>query len=280
MMLSVSNIAWTPEERLAAYDVMIDAGVKGLEIAPSLFFAGAPDSFRPDAITFGRALGEVADRGLELVSMQSLLFGVEGAALIGTPGARAAFDLAMKRAIDLAARCAIPNLVFGSPRQRAIPEGMPADEALAAAVDSFRGLGDYAAACGSVIAIEPNPTVYGTNFLTTLAEADRFVRQVDHPAIMLNLDLGTAHVNGDFRDLPDQIGALALRVAHVHVSEPHLAPAPADGTELGPVLRALVDAGYARAVSIEMKRPEGGVNEVRLRIGRLTAAAAAAGDGT
>jgi len=275
MILSVSNIAWASEERLAAYDLMAGAGLQGLEIAPGLFFGAAEDPFAPDTATACAALDEIAARGLTLVSMQSLLFGVQGAALLGEADARAAFDRGMERAIDLAGRFGIPNLVFGSPGQRRIPDGMAETEARAQAAETFRRLGDRAAAAGTVIAIEANPAAYGANFLTTLEEAEGFVAEVNHPAVTLILDLGAMHLNGTFGTLPARVGALAPRLTHVHVSEPHLAPAPDNTTDLAPVLSALWRVGYERALSIEMKRPEGGLAVLRGRLAVLTRAAAA-----
>lgn len=269
MKLAVSNIAWLPEERLDAYAILSEAGFTGLEIAPALFFHEADDHFVPDTASARRARIEAADAGLSLVSMQSLLFGVEGAALFEGPEARAAFDKGMRRAIELAGRFAIPNLVFGSPRQRRVPDGMAMEQALIEAAEVFRKLGDAASEAGTRIAIEANPAAYGTNFCTTLDEAVAFVRQVDHPAIVPHLDLGAMHMNGDFATVSAHIATLGPDLAHVHVSEPDLAPAPANVAPLVPVFRALKAAGYARAVSIEMKRPAEGLAALREAVGRL-----------
>lgn len=273
MMLSVSNIAWTPEERLEAYDVLAEANFNGLEIAPGLFFHRDNDPFVPDAETARAALAETTARGLSLVSMQSLLFGVQGAALLGDAAERAAFEQGMIRAIDLAGRFEIPNIVFGSPGNRRIPEGMARDTAWAQAADIFHRLGDHAAAAGTTISMETNPAAYGTNFLTTLDETEAFVAQVDHPAITLILDLGAMHMNGTYNTVAARVKTLLPGLTHVHVSEPQLAPAPDDDTDLGPVLAALREGGYARAISIEMKRPEGGLQTLRDRVAALARAA-------
>ena len=272
MILSMSNIGWAPEERLEAYDILARAGFAGLEIAPGLFFHAAADPFVPDEASAAEALAEIADTGLALVSMQSLLFGVSGAALFEGAGARAAFEAGMHRAICLAGRFGIPNLVFGSPLQRRVPEGMTMAEALDRAAAVFRALGDAAMAAGTRIAIEANPATYGTNFCTTLDEALAFVGQVDHPAVVPHLDLGTMHVNGDFAGVPARLPGLAPRLGHVHVSEPDLAPAPADPPALVPVLHSLAAAGYDRAVSIEMRRAPEGLAAVRRAVANLAAA--------
>ncbi len=276
MKLAMSNIAWSPDERLEAYAMLARAGFTGLEIAPGLFFHAASDPFLPDAASARAALAEIEGAGLSLVSMQSLLFGVTGAALFEGPEARAAFEAGMFRAIALAGRFGIPNLVFGSPLQRRVPDGLAMDRALDEAAAVFRRLGEAAAAAGTRIGIEANPAAYGTNFCNTQAEAEAFVKLVDHAAIAPHLDLGAMHMNGDFPSVPARLPALAPRLSHVHVSEPHLAPAPAAAAPLVPVLRGLREAGYDHAVSIEMKRSEEGLAAVRRAVARLAEARAAA----
>lgn len=110
MKRAMSNIAWLPEERTEAYAILGEAGFTGLEIAPGLFFHATDDPFVPDASSAREALAEMRDAGLSLISMQSLLFGVSGAALFKSDEARAAFETAIGRAIDLAGRFGIPNL--------------------------------------------------------------------------------------------------------------------------------------------------------------------------
>lgn len=272
MRHAISNIAWQPGERLAAYEAMAAWQVTGLEIAPGLFFHAAEDPFRPDAASARAAMAEIEAAGLALVSMQSLLYGVEGAILFGDPTEKAAFERGMVRAIDLAGRFGIPNLVFGSPAQRRVPEGLAMHQAMEEAAAMMWTLGERAAAAGTVISLEPNPAAYGTNFLNRLDEVELLVQLVGHPAVMINLDLGAMRMNGEYETTADRTPALADRIGHVHVSEPHLQPAPADAAALAPVLTALAGAGYARAVSIEMRRPDGGIAEVERSLARLVVA--------
>lgn len=272
MILAASNIAWMPQERLAAYDLMQAAGLTGLEIAPALFFHQAEDPFNPENAIAAAAIAEIVERGLSLVSMQSLLFGAHGASLFGDADARRAFEGGMTRAIDLAGRFGIPNLVFGSPTQRRIPEGMAISDAVYQSAEIFRRLGDRAAAFNTVISVEPNPSAYNTNFLNTLDEVERFVATVAHPAVAIVLDLGAMHMNAEFETTAGRITNLLPTLNHVHISEPLLAPAPDDKTALTPVLTALRAAHFSRAVSIEMKRHEAGLATLHSRITALVRA--------
>jgi sugar phosphate isomerase/epimerase len=254
MKLAVSNIAWPVEQRDAAYALLQKGGIRGLEIAPAMFLNGAADPFVPTEEEAGPALDAMKAAGLKLVSMQSLLFGVQGAALFEDDAARDVLYNGMLRAIGLAGRLSIPNLVFGSPRQRVIPETMQREEARDIACSLFRSLGDVALKAGCRIAIEPNPAAYGTNFLNRVSEALDFVEVVDHPGISLNLDIGAMHMNGDF-DLIDTIAPHAGRVSHVHFSEDQLSPAPADPDQAARVMGVMTAAGYRGWYSIEMRTP-------------------------
>lgn len=274
--LSMSNIAWAPDERLDAYRLMANAGLTGLEIAPGLFFHEAEDAFVPDQSSADQAIREMEAFGLKLVSMQSLLFGVPGAAMFEGRGARATFVKGMKRAIDLAGRFGIPNMVFGSPAQRNVPPKTPMDRALDEAAEVFHDLANHAASAGTRLAIEPNPAAYGTNFINTLEEAADFVMRVDHRALFTILDTGAMQMNGQYHDMCDRAKPFGPILSHVHVSEPNLIPAPAFTDELSPVMQKLVDGGYKRAVSIEMRRPMEGLVDIEAAIGRFVAAAATA----
>jgi sugar phosphate isomerase/epimerase len=253
LKLAVSNIAWTPAERDSAYAILRNAGIRGLEIAPGIFFAGATDPFEPTAQEAAAATKALDCAGLHLVSMQSLLFGIRGAALFEGPEPRERLEIALLKAINFAQRFAIPNLVFGSPLQRVIPYGLDHSDAEASAIELFRSLGDVAVAAGSKIAIEPNPAIYGTNFLNRVEEADDFVRKVAHPGIVLNFDVGALHLEGEFKRLKEIASETLPRIGHVHISEPMLAPAPAETGEASRVLAALDGGGYTGWYSLEMK---------------------------
>ncbi|MEO8241900.1 MAG: sugar phosphate isomerase/epimerase family protein [bacterium] len=272
MKLAVSNIAWTVAQRLDAYAILADAGFGGLEIAPGLFFDGEDDVFCPSETAGRRALAEIRAAGLELVSMQALLFGVQGAALFGAAPERARFRTGLERAIDLAGRFGIPNLVFGSPAQRRIPDGLEPDEARLIATDMFRDLGMRAAAAGTVIAIEANPVAYGTNFLNTLEQARAFVETVAHPSIKVILDVGAMVMNAESSVVTGLAQTMPM-LSHVHLSQPQLAPALASVDQAAEVLSALNAARYSGAVSIEMKQPPGGLVDLRTCVAALAQAA-------
>src|SRR5205807_8776286 len=121
----------------------------------------------------------------------------------------------------------------------------------------FRRLGDRANTCQTILCIEPNPTAYECDFITTLDEAVQLVRAVDHLGFGLHVDTGALALNGERLTLPSNVSA-----AHFHISEPFLAPICQATTPHGDYARSLDSLGYTGWRSIEMRGPESGWEEV------------------
>ena len=250
---AVSNIAWPFEQRHAAYRLLRDQGITGLEIAPGLLFADAANAFAPAPGLVSERLAEIEDAGLTLVSMQSLLFGTRNAALFGSAEQRGNFIAGVKKAIDLAAELAIPHLVLGSPKERAVPDGMSESEAGRIADEALAELAAYATPRGCRVGLEPNPAIYDTNFATTTPAAINIVRRINQSGMMLTLDIGGMLANKELPTMDEMLKEHIDLVGHVHVSEPFLAPAPADEATAAFVLRSLQALGYSKWISVEMR---------------------------
>lgn len=271
MRAAVSNIAWRSDERFEAYALLRAAGITGLEIAPGLYFFDAQDPFLPPVAACQRARREIAAQGLSLVSMQSLLFGTAGSELFGDAKAQVAFNRAMERAINLANQLEIPNLVFGSPKQRIIPDSMDYAAAQAIATETFLRLGDRAKQAGTQISLEPNPVIYETNFLTTLRETIDFVQHVNHPAIRLTLDFGALHATGEIADLADILSGTGNIIGHAHLSAPWLVAPSETGRDIHSYRGILDQAGYRGPFSLEMKRQDAGLESLSTAVASLAA---------
>lgn len=252
MKLSVSNIAWPAEQKLEAYALMRDHEITGLEIAPSLLFPDLSSPLHATAEDCNRTIGQMAEFGLRPSSMQSLLFGVSNAQLFGSPIARDTLQEAINHAITLAARLGCPNLVFGSPKNRVIPIEMSDAQSKTVWRDTFLRIGDSAAAAGVVVALEPNPVQYGTNFMTTIADTLAVVTSVNHPAIRMNLDLGAAIMTEEVATLEAWLPAALSASNHVHLSAPELAPLTTQAPTVQRLLSALKTADWRNWISVEM----------------------------
>lgn len=246
MKLAVSNIAWSAQDDAHVYALMRECGFSGLEIAPTRIFPDEPYSDLDRAHVWAEGLRR--DEGFTVPSMQSIWFG-KTEKLFGTDSERAALCEYTQKAVDFAAAIGCNNLVFGCPKNRNRPENAQED----AALEFFKTVGDYAARRGTCVALEPNPTIYGTNYINTTAQAIALIKRVASPGLRLNLDMGTIIANGE--DIAP-IAAECELINHVHISEPGLKPvAPRD--EHRELLPRLLAAGYRGWVSIEMGRQDG-----------------------
>ena len=241
MNLSISNIAWSADYDDKMYIFLSKNNFKGLEIAPTRIFPDAPYDNLIEGKRFAYKLKE--EYNLEISSMQSIWFGI-AESIFGSGADRQKLVDYTKKAVDFACEINCANLVFGCPKNRTVPSDMVLEGYLPVAYDFFNNIGNYAAACGICIAIEPNPPIYNTNFVNTSVEAFEICRRLNNPGIKINADLGTFIYNNEnieiFKDNVDLIN-------HIHISEPYLGPI--EERELHGKLK---DLEYKKFLSIEM----------------------------
>ena len=261
MKLAISNIAWAPEDAETAYGMLADAGVRGLEIAPGILLHEADNPFTASEAECQAARERAQSFGLELCSMQSLLFGVERAELFGDHEARERFIGGISNSISLATKLGVPNLVLGSPKNRFIPESMTVEAARAIWIEAFRLLGDRAVDAGAAIALEPNPIAYGANFMTNLPDTIAVAAEVNHPGIKVNLDLGALIMTDALGETTRALRAHRALINHVHVSVQDLAPINGASDAVRRFITDLKAEDYDGWVSIEMRRDLSAVPE-------------------
>lgn len=245
MKLSISNIAWSPGMDTEMYKYLKGEGFEGMEIAPTRIFPENPYEKLEEAKIFA---GKLKGRyGLTVSSMQSIWFG-KSESIFGSYEERKTLIEYTKKAIDFATLIECKNLVFGCPKNRNIKDASQHTVAVA----FFREIGEYAAEKGTVIAIEPNPPIYITNFINTTEQAFHVVKAVCCPGIKVNIDFGTIIENDESLNIIEENIDL---VNHVHISEPFLVQIVE--RQLHKKLKdILVETKYDKFVSIEMKNLE------------------------
>ncbi len=242
MKLSISNIAWSGESDSEIYTFLKENNISGLEIAPTRIFTENPYEKLLEAKKFSEDLK--SHFGLEIASMQSICFGINES-IFGEIKDKKVILNYVKKAIDFAQIVGCNNLVFGSPKNRIIGENQEQ-----IAVDFFKELGDYAKLKNTILAIEPNPEIYGTNFLNTTKEAIDFVKNVGSEGLKINFDFGTFIYNQEnLKDIENDISM----INHVHISEPYLNPI-LKREEHQSLINILSTNNYDGYVSIEMKK--------------------------
>jgi len=254
MRIAISNIAWTREEDEDVYAVMRETGVAGIEIAPTRVWDTPYEKTDLEIASFKK---NIAAAGLQLVAMQSLLFGMPDLKLFGSESSRLEMLARLKKCVILASKLGFAPLVFGSPKNRLSGDLAP-EKVAGIASDFFTEIGNFAASKKTFICLEPNPREYGADFLTTTRETIDFVKRLGNPGVKVHLDLGAMTVNGE--DYEKNIIEAAPHACHFHVSEPFLGPVGDSAVNHVAVARALISSGYKGWVSIEMRAAGGGKN--------------------
>lgn len=216
MKLSLSNIGWSKNYDINMYNIMFEYSFLGLEIAPTRIFPENPYAQLLEAKKWREELQ--SKYGFSVPSIQSIWYG-RSEKIFGSNKEREILTAYTQKAIDFAEVIGCGNLVFGCPKNRAIPDGREVD--LGIVLQFFHELGDYAYEHHTVIAMEANPPIYHTNFLNTTKETIAFIENVDSKGLLLNLDVGTMVENGE--DITVLMGKQHL-INHVHISEPGLKP--------------------------------------------------------
>lgn len=254
MKLAISNIAWTAGEDERVYALMRKYGYTGLEIAPTRFFETDPYADL-DAVRVWRQ--EFAGKeGFEIPSMQSIWYG-RTERLFGDEEQRQTLLEYTKKAVDFAGVAQCAKLVFGSPKNRILPDSC-SRVLRQKGVEFFKAAGDYAFSKNKVICMEANPLSYHTNYVNTTQDALALIGEVASDGFRLNLDTGTMIENRE--RIEETLSGKAHMIHHVHLSEPFLKPIAMDNSYRrrlhGDLAAFLRENGYQGYVSVEMGKTE------------------------
>ncbi|QJI20330.1 MULTISPECIES: sugar phosphate isomerase/epimerase family protein [unclassified Pseudomonas] len=246
MRLAISNISWDTSEDEEIANLLQRFSVDAIDIAPGKYF---PDPSKATDEEIALVKGWWSVRGIEITGMQALLFGTSGLNVFGTAESQSALIAHLAAVCRIGAGLGATRVVFGSPKNRD-RSGLDDQEALGVAIPFFRKLGDIAQASGVTICLEPNPSCYGSNFMTTSAETAIVVKHIAHPSIRMQLDTGALTINGE--DPMVVLNEYADLIGHVHASEPDLLPLGDGGTGHGYMALALAKYLPSHVVTIEM----------------------------
>ncbi len=244
--LCISNIAWQKEYDSEMYELLKNKSIKNLEIAPTRLLGDNPYDHIEEAKKLTHSIKEKYD--INIVSMQSIWYG-KTEKMFGCENNRKELLQYTKKAINFASAIECHNIVFGNPKNRNMSDyNKNYDEA----IEFFRELGEYAELKNVVVSIEPNPTIYNTNFLNKTIEAIEFVKEVNSPYIKVNCDLGTIIENKENLKVVDEN---IKYINHIHISEPNLEIIKRREIHKE-LLEILRKNDYNKSISVEMKQSD------------------------
>ncbi len=246
MRLAFSNIAWdrTEDEEIAR--LLNKCNIDAIDIAPSKYFSNLKSATQSEINGIKKWWSA---RGIEIIGMQALMYGTNGLNLFGSQEIQTNMLEHLATVCRIGATLGARWLVFGSPKNRD-RANLSDDQAEDIALAFFQRLGEIAESYGVTICLEPNPPVYGANFLTNTVDTLRFVKKTSHQAIRMQLDTGAITLNNENSE--EVIKGCAEFVGHIHASEPNLVPLGDTETRHQDLALSIHRYLHEKVVSIEM----------------------------
>lgn len=248
-------------------------GYEGIEIAP---FTLSERPIEIDAKRRAELRRIVADAGLETIGTHWLLAKTEGYYLTHPEAeVRKRTGDYLVALAELTRDLGGSLMVLGSPKQRDLLPGVTTESADGYAEEVFRRIVPRLDEVGVTLCLEPLAPSE-TNWLNTCDQANALIARVDHPRLVLHMDV-KAQSGEAGATVPDLIRRHASKAGHFHAQDTNKRGPGMGDVDFVPILRALVESGYDRWVSVEVfDYMPGAVETSRISIETLKGALASA----
>ncbi|MTI60397.1 MAG: sugar phosphate isomerase/epimerase [Firmicutes bacterium] len=248
---------WPQEE---VFQFIADKGYQGIEIAPVVYADNVNDISKKSRRKIKK---QAAEYGLEVVGLHWVLVGPEGVHL--THPEKSIRKITRDYFLNLLEFCGDIGgelIVFGSPRQRDLLDGVNREDGYRYAADVFSQCMDYAAERGVTICIEPLGQ-NETNFINSITEAIQLIEMVDHKNFQAMVDIKAALTEN--RPIKEIIREAAKYLYHIHLNDAN-GIAPGFGkTDFAPIIEELNNINYNRYLSLEIFELQASVKETAVQ---------------
>lgn len=233
-----------PWERIC--DFVAQCGYQGLEVAPFTLGEDATRLSEGERWALRRKAESV---GLQIPGLHWLLVSPPGLYINHPdPEVRKRTQQFLQGLIQLCHDLGGQYLVWGSPKQRQVYEGLTYSQAWQLAQEVISQLIPFLERFSVTLGVEalPHPE---TDFITTTEEAVRFVEEVNHPFVRLHLDVKSMCAEGDPSQIIRRYGGYA---ASFHANDANRRGPGFGEVDFGPIFEALKSVGYEGWISVEV----------------------------
>ena len=232
-------------------------GYTGVEIAP---FTIDKNAFNIPKTKRDEIREQAHAAGLDVIGLHWLLAKTEGLHLTTSDAptrqrtAEYLCELA-RLCKDLGGRV----MVFGSPPQRNVPEGVSEQQAFDHAVEVFQAVAPTLEQNDVVLALEPLGPEEG-NFMLTAESSIAIAKAVDSPKVKLHLDVKA--MSTESKPIPEIIRSSQDWLVHFHANDPNRRGPGMGDVDFAPIFGTLDEVGYEGWVSVEVFDYEPGVDRL------------------
>lgn len=257
MKYSICNELFKDWKLEDVFDYLSKLGYHGIEIAP---FTLAEDVRYLDK-RYRRTLSEMSSiYGVEIVGLHWLLVSPKGLHINHPDESIRRKTLEyMKALIDFNHDIGGRVLVFGSPKQRNILEGVSKERAWKFTVEFFKETSRYAEDRSSIIAFEPLAR-HLTNFINTVTEALKLVKDVNEEAFRIILDVYSMTDEG--RPYSEIIKEANGFLVHFHANDTNKLGPGFGEADYKDIREGLLAIGYNGFLSVEVFDTSPGIEKI------------------
>lgn len=242
---------WNDTDRTIEY--VKEVGYDGLEIAPFTLAQHVTDI---PLQTRDRIRAKAEEVGLDILGIHWVLVGPDGLHINDAdPTVRERTTRYLRDLVHFCGDVGGKVMIFGSPKQRNVQDGVTPEAAFAFTVDAFSKVMADCEDRDVTICME-QLTPHETNFCSTVEETVRLIEAVDHPKFQLLLD--TKAMDTEEKDRATLIRENANYLKHYHANDTNLNGPGWGDVDFGPIFEALKDIGYDGYVSVEVFKFEPG----------------------
>lgn len=244
MISCISNLAWHTNEEKKALQLLKKYKIKKLEFSPNLLL---DNNFTKQQIQ--KVKKKWKTNGINLYSMQSILYKIENAFIFGTKFQNLIFFKEVKKKIELASILGVKVIVFGSPLNRKT-FGKKKNILNKIFINTFRKLSIICKKNRVKLCIEANPKIYKSEYLLNTNEVIEIVRKINSTFVLVNLDLGAIIYNQE--NTEKIIKKNIDLIGHVQISAPRLKSISNHKKNITILLNTLQKYNFVKTVSLEL----------------------------
>jgi sugar phosphate isomerase/epimerase len=234
-----------PFEKVCRF--VAECGYTGLEIAPftiATYVTEVPGRRR------ARLRRQMEEAGLQSAGLHWLLAKTEGLHLTHPdPQIRKKTADYLAELANFCADLGGDVMIFGSPKQRDLLEGVSRDQGMAYAAEVLKSAMPVMEKRGVTLALEPLGEKE-TNFIPYAADAVELAEMVDSPRCKMMLDCKAMVHEAD--PMPALIRRYQSWMVHFHANDPNLRGPGMGELDFVPLFEALFDVNFDRWVSVEV----------------------------
>lgn len=243
-----------------AIDYVKAIGYDGLEVAP---FTLAPEVTDISDATRSAIVRHAAAADLDILGIHWVFVGPKGVHLTHPDAAvRKHTTEYLAQLIHFCGDIGGEVIIFGSPKQRNVEEGVRYGDAFDYARAAFDAVMPVCEARGVTICMEPL-THLETNFCQSAAETVGLIEAVGHPNFQLILD--TKAMAFEEEDRATLIRKYAKYLRHYHANDENLNGPGWGAVDFAPIFQALKDIHFTGYASVEVFNFEPGPEAIATR---------------